>query len=706
MPTALPRDLQTLARLYNVQTSYWDIYGEHRRSPVEGVLHVLKALGAPLERADDVSDALRERLQSLYRCFLDPVVVAWDGKLDDLKLRFAAKDAAQPIRYEVALEGGESRAGACEAMPLGRARAKVIEGIQYGSRLVRIPETLPFGYHRLWLSVGLQTREALLICAPRRAHGSPGEEHRTWGVFLPLYALRSEKSWGAGDFSDLERLLEWTGSLGGKAVGTLPLLAAFLDDGPFDPSPYSPASRLFWNEFYVDVRRIPEFARCPAAQALVGAENHSAEIGALRAAPLVDYRRLMALKRRVVEELCRYLYAEQSERASAFRRFVASHPQAEDYARFRAAVERAKKPWMEWAQPQRDGALEPGDYEEAVKRYHLYAQWVAQEQIQGVAERTAGGGAELYLDFPLGVHRAGYDVWREREAFAAEVSGGAPPDNFFTKGQNWGFPPLHPERLRASGYRHYIAALQHHLQFAGRIRIDHVMGLHRLYWIPPGLEAAEGVYVHYRPEEFYAILSLESHRHRALIIGENLGTVPPYVNAAMARHNIHGMHVGQFAVRTDSQPALQEIPRPTVASLNTHDTPTFAAFWRESDIEDRLELKLLDEAAAAREREKRCLQREALIAFLRSRGKMGDAAPDAQAALQAWLGHLAGEPAELVLVNLEDLWLETRPQNVPGTWNDCPNWRRKARYTFEEFSRMDSVREFLLQLTQQRKQAR
>lgn len=706
MPTSLTRDLRALARLYNVQTSYYDIFGERRRSPVEAVLQVLKALGASLERMEDVPDALRERRLSLYRSSLDPVVVGWDGRLLNLKLRFAAKHAEEPIRYEVELEGSESRAGACEARPFTRAKVEVIEGIQYGARLISIPETFPFGYHRLRLIVGQQIREALLICAPERGHGPPGEERRAWGIFLPLYALQSEQSWGAGDLSDLERLLEWTGSLGAKAVGTLPLLAAFLDDGPFDPSPYSPASRLFWNEFYLDVSRIPELTRCPAARDLAASEAFRAEIQGLRAAPLVDYRRLMALKRRVLEELCRYLHAEQSERASAFHRFVESHPQAGDYARFRAAVERARKTWMEWPQAQRDGALEPGDYDEAAKRYHLYVQWVAQEQIHGVARRTAGTGAELYLDFPLGVHRAGYDVWREREAFAAEASGGAPPDYFFTKGQNWGFPPLHPERLRASGYRYYIAALRHHLRFASRLRIDHVMGLHRLYWIPPGLEATEGVYVHYRPEEFYAILSLESHRYRSLIVGENLGTVPPYVNAAMAKHNVHGMYVGQFAVRTDSHPAVEEIPQLTVASLNTHDTPTFAAFWRGSDIEDRIELKLLDEAEAGRERQHRCLQREALVAFLRSRGMMSDASPDAEAVLKAWLGHLAGEPAELILVTLEDLWLETQPQNVPATWNDRPNWRRKARYSFEELSRMDSICEFFLDLTNRRKHAR
>lgn len=699
------RALGALARLYNVQSAYYDILGRLTRSPEQGLIQVLRALGAPLERPEDVPDAVRERRQSLYRRFFDPVVVAWDGKVKDLTVRLPARLAEEPVRYEVELEGGERRRGSCRFKARPTARAKEIEGNRYVTRRLYLPETLPFGYHRLLLQIQQQTAETLLISAPLRAYGPPAGEGKTWGVFLPLYALQSQKSWGAGDFSDLEQLLQWTGALGGEVVGTLPLLTAFLDQ-PFDPSPYSPASRLFWNEFYLDVKRIPEFARCPAAQALVGSEDFQNEMEVLCRAPLVDYRRQMGLKRRVLEELCRYLLREASERTQAFRRFADSHPRAEDYARFRAAMERQKKPWREWPEGQRDGILNPGDYDEAVMRYYLYAQWATQEQIQSLAAQSKRGAAKLYLDFPLGVNRDGYDVWREREAFAVAASGGAPPDNFFTKGQNWGFPPLHPERLRDTGYRYYIASLRHHLRYAGQLRIDHVMGFHRLYWIPPGLEASDGVYVHYHSEEFYAILSLESHRHQTLIVGENLGIVPPYVNAAMAEHKIHGMYVGQFAIRPDPNQALEEVPPGTVASLNTHDTPTFAGFWHEHDIEDRLELKLLDQPAAEKERRQRCLQREALIGFLRSRGWMGEESTEAETVLKAWLLQLASGPAELVLVNLEDLWLETQPQNVPGTWNDRPNWRRKAPYPLEAFSQMAKVVEVLRALDNERKRAR
>lgn len=705
MAPSLAQDLRALARLYNVQVSFYDVFGRHTYASEEGLMQVLRALGAPLERIDDIPDALRERRQSLYRRLADPVLVMWDGKPKEFKIRLPASLAEEPVRYEIDLESGESLGGTSPTRPLRNAKGVEIDGVRYESRHVTLPVALPLGYHQCRLEIKQQSGEILLISAPMRAHGTGKQAHKSWGVFLPLYALQSETSWGAGDFSDLERLVDWVGRLGGGVVGTLPLLAAFLDT-PFDASPYAPASRLFWNEFYLDITRLAEFSRCPVAQALVQSADFQTEIEALRSAPLVDYSREMMLKRRVLEELCRFLFREQSARYQDFQRFVETHPQAEDYARFRAAMERHRRPWMDWPEAERDGTIKPGDYEADAMRYHLYAQWSAEEQIQKLAEKTKAGGAELYLDFPLGVHRDGYDVWRERGAFALEISGGAPPDTFFTKGQNWGFPPFHPERLRMTGYRHYINCLRHHLRHAGRLRIDHVMGMHRLYWVPEGMEADQGVYVHYQAEEFYAILSLESHRHKALVIGENLGTVPEYVNAAMAEHNIFGMHVGQFGVRPDPNDALEDMSVATVASLNTHDTPPFASFWDGTDIPDRMELGLLDDREADNERSSRCLQRDALIGFLRKRNWIGEESPQAGAVLKAWLLHLADGPAELLLVNLEDLWLESRPQNVPATWQDRPNWRRKATYRLKAFSQMSEVVDVLRAIDDQRKRAR
>jgi 4-alpha-glucanotransferase len=493
--------------------------------------------------------------------------------------------------------------------------------------------------------------------------------------------------------------------LGGSVVATLPLPAAFLDK-PLEPSPYAPVSRLFWNEFYIDVTRVPDLERCSSAQAIAGSPEVHQELEDLRTQPLVDYPRQMALKRRVLEEMARCFFAERSERYAAFARFLEDHPSLEDYARFRATVERRRAPWPAWPEPLRDGVLKAGDYDEAPMCYHLYAQWVTQQQMQALYQRGRAMGVKLCLDLPLGVHPDGYDVWRERDVFALGATAGSPPDTFFTKGQDWGFPPLHPEALRKRGYRYFIDCLHHHLQHAGILRLDHIMSLHHLYWIPGGMEARDGVYVRYPSEELYAILSVESHRHEALIVGEDLGTVPGYVRRAMARHNIHRTYVVQFELMPERRRPVGSVPAASVASINTHDMPPFAAFWRGLDIDDRLKRRLLDDKSVRKERRTRqALQRD-LLAFLRRQGLLTEAASDERAVLRACLAFLAASRARVVLAALEDLWSETKPQNVPGTSDEHPNWRRKTRYSFEALCQMPEVLHTLREVDRLRKQGR
>jgi 4-alpha-glucanotransferase len=684
--------LHEVARLFNIQTVFYDTFGRLNRPPPEAILRVLRVLGAPVERMNDLLNALRQRRQFVFDRGIEPVVVAWDGHPLELKLRLAHPDAELEPRYRVTLENGEAFEGQCRIDAKTKPVERRVEGTRYLTRRIVVPNHLPLGYHRLQLQAGGRTFESHVLSAARQIYRGTDVKLRPWGLFSPLYAFASEHSWGAGNFSDLELLFKFTAQMGGDFIGTLPLLATFLDE-PFNPSPYAPVSRLFWNEFYLDVTRVSELRRSPAARAMIQSSDFRSELDRLRTTPWIEYRPLMALRRRVLEELLRSLMQRPSQRRMAFQHFIDTHPQARDYAAFRAKVERERKPWELWPTDQRDGNLGVDDYDAKAGQYHLYVQWLAQEQMGALGERAKTSGQGIYLDFPLGVNRDGYDVWRERQVFALDASGGAPPDNFFTKGQDWGFPPLHPDGLRRQGYRYYIQCLRHHLRHGGMLRIDHVMGLHRLYWIPHGFGATEGVYVRYPAEEFYAILSLESHRHRARIVGENLGTVPPYVNSALVQHGIPGMHVSQFCI-ADPERAMEDA-RGTVASLNTHDTPTFAGFWREDDIQDRIALGLLSPADAQIQRQERAAARAALVAYLKARGRLREEAPELLAILRAWLSQLASEDAYLVLVNFEDLWLEPLPQNVPGTWEERPNWKRKARFSLDEIRKMDPVTEIL-----------
>jgi len=375
----------------------------------------------------------------------------------------------------------------------------------------------------------------------------------------------------------------------------------------------------------------------------------------------------------------------------------------ESYARFRATHEKLRTPWQSWPQPLREGILNEGDYDEQARRYHLYGQWLANQQIQALSKSARRENLQLYFDLPLGVHPNGYDVWHERSLFVPHLSAGAPPDAVFTKGQNWEFPPLHPERIREQGYHYTIAYLRHHLQHAGILRIDHVMGLHRLFCIPNGMEASEGTYIRYRDEELYAILALESHRNQAILVGEDLGTVPTYVRSKMAHHKVHRMYVVQYELASNSVRTLPPVPHNVVASLNTHDMYPFASFWHGLDIEDRLALGLLDKRDAELERKARRSTKRATVRFLQNEGLLKRRATDTKAVLRASLAFLSGSRARIVVVNLEDLWLETQPQNVPGTGEERPNWRRKARYSFEAFCQLPEVNDILREIDRLRK---
>ncbi|MDP3062268.1 MAG: 4-alpha-glucanotransferase [Chloroflexota bacterium] len=685
--------LAHLARLYGVQTTYYG--ADHRRtqSSPAAVHAVLRALGAPLETLRDVPTAVRERHRMLAERCVEPVIVAWDGGPAEVTLCLPERMAADHLACRLRLEDGAERSWSCDLETLRVQSTIEVEGQRYVNLALGLPGGLPAGYHRLALELEGRRWEALLIAAPSRAY-SPPDGDSSWGVFLPLYALHSKDSWGCGDLSNLDSLSRWAGGLGASTIATLPLLAAFLDE-PFEPSPYMPVSRLFWNELYVNIASVPEFQRCEAARAMVDSPDFQAELASLRAAPLVDYRRAMALKRHVLEELARCFYDGAGERQPDFQRFLKDSPLAGEYARFRAAGERLRHPWPQWPQRMRDGVLQPGDYPEEAARYHLYVQFLAHQQLEGLAVRARSAGQRLYLDLPLGVHPHGFDVWRERGLFTKYVSAGAPPDAFLSLGQDWAFPPVHPERAREQGYRYLIAYLRHHMQRAGMVRVDHVMGLHRLYWVPRGMSAADGAYVHYPAEELYAVLCLESQRAQCAVAGEDLGVAPAYVRRTMAQHNISRLYTLQFQIDLDARRAVGAVSSGSVASLNTHDMPAFAAFWRGLDIHDRQQMSLLNESQARQEMRERQAMRRALVGFLKGRGLLDATSRSAAAVLKACLAYLASSRARAVLVNLEDLWLETRPQNVPGTGQERPNWRRKARHSLEVFSQMPRVVETL-----------
>jgi 4-alpha-glucanotransferase len=665
-------ELAELARLYRVQTEYWDANGTRRRPSDESVMAIMATLGASLAARSDLPGALVERKRELWGRLAEPVAAAIAGEPIELSLRAPAW-AVGLARATLETEGGEIRVLDFELGMLPTVFSDTVDGEDRRERRL-ILSAVPAGYHLLRIESGGTTADVLVIAAPRRAPDP--ERARGWGVFLPLYAMRSRRTVGIADVGDLARMLDGIDALGGDLVGSTPLFASF----PHEPSPYAPASRLFWHELYAELGASPELEDSPAARDLLASAAFQGEGRALAAAPYVDYDAALALRRPVLELLATALYAAPSSRRDAFERHLRTTPDLVDYARFRATGEARGSGWHVWPEVERNGTLSIADDDPAF-RYHSYGQWLVDEQLRELAGRA---GAGLYLDQPLGVHADSYDTWRERESFALGASGGAPPDVFFAEGQEWGFPPLDPNGIRSTQHRYPIACLRRILSRSKAVRIDHVMGLHRLFWIPRGFSATDGAYVEYPADELYAIVCLEAQRQDAMVVGEDLGTVPDGVREMMESRGLRRSYVLQFALQPDAEHAMDTPPTASLASANTHDTPPFAAFWRDADP----------------------ALRDALVHYLVKRGRLPETGePDSEDVLRASLDELATGDAETVLVNVEDMWGELEPQNVPGTSGEgALNWRRRARYGLEEMLELPAVRDTLRHIDGLRKQ--
>jgi 4-alpha-glucanotransferase len=504
-----------------------------------------------------------------------------------------------------------------------------------------------------------------------------------------------------GTLGELASLGSWVAERGGCFVATTPLLAAFLEE-PFEPSPYLPVTRLFWNELYADLP--------PSAASVPNTGDR------------VDYRQAFKTAREAARRgaACFFSSGSPEERAR-LAAYVEEKPEVLDYAHFRARVDREGCDWRRWrgegvahaeqagtaarlkavrsmlAEP--SAATEKGDVDECEQVY-LWWQWVTDSHLHALGSRE---DFSLSLDFPLGVHPGGFDTWRHPECFVGGASVGAPPDTFFREGQDWATPPLHPGALAGAGLDYLAGCLRTHMRVAGKLRIDHVMGLHRQYWIPDGAPATQGVYVNYPADLLYAVVALESMRAGCVVVGEDLGTVPPLVRPAMRRHGVRRTFVLQLEVPAPAlrrslaaasialpapaeAPTLRtgpgrveagdprpspDLPRPpklATAMLNTHDLPPFAAYMRGDGGDD------VHAGAEA-----------SLFAQLR-----------------AALLYLAGSEAEDVQINLEDLWLETDPQNTPGRTDAGLNWQRRVRLSLDELAAADGIRRLLGEVSRAR----
>jgi 4-alpha-glucanotransferase len=529
-----------------------------------------------------------------------------------------------------------------------------------------------------------------------------------WGFAIQLYGLRSERNWGVGDFTDLARFVRDAGTLGAGVIGLNPLHALFAAD-PGRYGPYAPSARLFVNVMYIDVEVVPDLAECPEARALADDAETSGTLRDLRGRSLVDYREAGALKLKVLESTYRCFRerhlggGETTERGRAFRCFQeAGGSDLRNFAVFEALCEHfwsrlgPGTPWWQWPEPfRRCGSAEVRQFTaDNLTRVEFfeYLQWLAEEQLAAAdaACRDAGLPVGLYCDIALGVDAAGAEAWCYRDMMAEGVHVGAPPDDFNLRGQDWGLPPFRPDALRESAYRPFIALLRATMRHAGAIRIDHVLGLRRLFWVPAGRRPEEGGYVRYPFEEMLAVVALESHRNRCVVVGEDLGTVPSGLRERFAATGVLSYRLFYFERGAHGAiPAPADYPRLALVAPSTHDLPTLPGYWHERDLEVRAELGQFpsgaDETRARRERKRdlaamlRSLEAFGYLpkGFPAGRGGAGGEEARERAFVDAVYRYLADTPGRILMVQLEDVLGLREQANLPGTHGEHANWRRK-----------------------------
>jgi 4-alpha-glucanotransferase len=696
MPTS-PGAFEDLMTALDIEDSYTHVAG-HRveiTAPVRRRLAV--ALGYPAGTDAEIAKS-RHRLEAArWSHPLPPVLVLReDDPAPACPINLPAGSGGGTVVVRLVAETGES---------FGREW----QGGDGDRQALPLPPLPGPGYHRLEIEgAGLEGSVPLIVTPvqgylPEDWRAEQGGR-RGWGFAIQLYGLRSRHNWGYGDFTDLGAMAEVSRRLGASTLGISPLHALFPGQ-PERCSPYSPLSRLFLNPLFIDPEAVPEFAAFPEA---VPADFRTRLAKARAASPLLDLDTVADLKDEVLRALWVHFRERSGPRAEAFARFVTEGgKRLEDFGRF-LALNKAlgtweRGNWRDWPETFRDPTSPQVDRFAAANReevgYHLFLQWLAEEQLAAAAGKAGKLWLGLYRDVAVGFDRDGFDAWAFAEAVPEGISVGCPPDLRNPRGQDWGVCPFAPQALKEAAYRPWIELLRANMRHAGMLRIDHAFQLARLYWIPLGHPPTEGGYLRYPMADLMGILALESLRNRCVVVAEDLGTFPDGFRDRMAEAGglsfrvLHRERTGDRGYK-----APETYPRRAVTVVATHDQATASGFWTGRDIDVRTQLDLYPSPEAAEEaRDQRPGERDKLVAALSLHAGLAGPAEDAEGRptpelVLAEYRFLARTPAHLVLVQTEDVLGQLDQMNMPGTVYEHPNWRRRGPRDLEEMADDPRVR--------------
>ncbi len=698
--------IEQLARLRGIGSAYHDYRGELRHFSVETKAALLRAMRIPVLDGAALAAAAHDAETSAWNRLVAPVVAV---RADRLVLPFVAPSEADWITLHVSikLEGGGTLAvdGRIGSLP---EIARRHLGQEWVRREIALPAELPLGYHKLTVRIGdREPTTSTLICAPARCY-EPQEltqGRRLWGIVAQLYTLRSETNWGHGDFADLRLLVQHAARHGAAFVGLNPLHALFPSD-PQQCSPYSASSRLALNVMYIAPSLAPEYADCESLRQLEQSTDFQARLKRARGGNRVDYETVAALKFEAFERMFAQFreahLAPNTPRGRAFRAFVirggtalrlhATFDALDAHLRRTLGTQAGWQNWPpEYRQPESAAVRKFEERFNERVQFYSYLQWLAHEQLAGAQSlaRELGMAIGLYCDYAVGANASGSETWSDQSLYCLGAGIGAPPDELALKGQDWGIPPLDPTALERAHYQPFVRLIRQNVQACGALRIDHVMALFRQWWVPHGIGATSGGYVHYPIEVLLAIVALESQRAKTLIVGEDLGTVPVEMHHAMQSSNVFHYKVLLFERDADGFKAPARYEPRALATVTTHDLPTLRAWWQGDDIALRAGLNLYpSEATAHLLRDERAADRGRLLRALVASGRWSGPTEPSEVAYSDELAaaihaYLAASASALVAVQIEDLIGMTQPINVPGTHTEFPNWRRTMTESVE-----------------------
>ena len=702
--------LHRAATEWGIEREFWDIFGHHHVASGDIEARILGSLGVDVSTQESVDRARRERFEKHASSLVPGTsVISESEKSFELALLAAPVPS---IAVELTLEPGTASTYTPDSRHFRAVRDVELDGQRWTVYRVPLPESTPLGYHRVRISInGTWLAEGNIIVCPDRAYVPDRlrDGARTAGIGVTLWGLRSGRNWGCGDFSDLHVLAEWARQdLRGSFIALNPLHIIH-NRFPYNTSPYLPLSIFYKNFIYIDVEKVPEFENCVRAQRALANPSVQARLEEFRRSEFVQYEGVAALKRRFLKALYRQFWQQiraNTARATAFVEFCRNEgPLLERLALYCALDEilhkqnRTRWTWRDWPleyqDPESQACQQFARDHRLTIDFYKYLQFVLEEQLDEAQQfaKSQGMSIGLYHDLALATDNCGADLWAYRPFFVTGCRVGSPPDAFAPNGQDWAFPPPNTVAHQENGYDLFRESIRKIVRHGGALRIDHVMRLFRLFWIPDGVRAADGVYVQDKVIDLLHILALESVRSQNIVVGEDLGTVTDEMRATLARFGVLSYRLFYFEKRKDASfKASEEYPFLALVSSTTHDLPTIAGFWTFRDIHARREAGLVDEHGYRTQMEDRLREKQRMLEALHAEKlvpddypRQADQLPEIDGTLHnAIIGFLAQAPSALLLLNQEDLTKETEQQNLPGSTAEYPNWSRKMKIPLEE----------------------